>query len=379
MDMISVTFSSRLLFPAALSATALAIPAFAQSNQISGIDALREWNLVVLGDLNSSSEVEGRTFVGGDLTGTSSNYGIRATTSANGQPGLTVVGNVTGGHTNLNNGSGAIVGGDVSSGFNLNGPNQTVQVGGTISNTNVNQNIVQSNLGASNPAFVVNLEQDKTRLTGSLNSLSFEMGTLTKNSELTVQGNRGTFNAQPDAKGMAVFNISAADLDRIGEIQFNLNGADTAIVNVSGRSINLNDNFLGGTNNLGEHVIWNFPEAEDLKLTTAWGGSVLAPLADAETRNYIQGSAVFGNLAQNGEIHIGTFTGGYISPPSGGSSSGGDSSTGGDASSGGGSSSGGAVPVPEPGMFGLFALGVGGLVYMRRRAKQDRDEDGSEG
>jgi choice-of-anchor A domain-containing protein len=382
MDMISVAFSFRPLIPAAFAATALTLPVLAQNTPISGIDALREWNLVVLGDLNSSSEVEGRTFVGGDLSGNSSNYGIRATTSANGQPGLTVVGNVTGGHKNLNNGSGAIVGGNVSSGFNLNGPNQTVQVGGTISNTNVNQNIVQSNLGASNPAFVVNLEQDKTRLSGSLNSLSFEMGTLTKNSELTIQGNRGTFTAQPDAHGMAVFNISAADLDKIGEIQFNLNGADTAIVNVSGRSINLNDNFLGGTNNLGEHVIWNFPEAEELTLSTAWGGSVLAPLADAETRNYIQGSAVFGNLTQNGEMHIGTFTGGYISPPSGGSSSGGDSSTGGDTSSGGGSSSGGAVPVPEPGMFGLFALGVGGLIYMRRRrAKHDRDgdEDGSEG
>lgn len=365
-----MAFSFRPLLPAALIATAIAVPVLAQSNQISGIDALREWNLVVLGNLNSSSEVEGRTFVGGNLSGNSSNYGIRATTSANGQPGLTVVGDVTGGHKNLNNGSGAIVGGNVSSGFNLNGPNQTVKVGGSISNTNVNQNIVQSNIGASNPAFVVNLQQDKTRLTSSLNSLSYEMGSLKSNSQLTIQGNRGTFTAQPDAKGMAVFNISAADLDKIGEIQFNLNGADTAIVNVSGRTINLNDNFLGGTNNLGEHVIWNFPEAESLKLSTAWGGSVLAPLADAETRNYIQGSAVFGNLTQNGEMHIGTFTGGYSPPGSSTSSSGGTTSSGGTSS--GGSSSGGAVPVPEPGMFGLFALGVGGLLYMRRRrAKTD--------
>lgn len=370
-----MAFFSRRLLPVAVVAAALAVPVLAQSSQISGIDALREWNLVVLGDLNSSSEVEGRTFVGGNLSGNSSNYGIRATTSANGQPGLTVVGNVTGGHKNLNNGSGAIVGGNVSSGFNLNGPNQTVKVGGTISNTNVNQNIVQSNLGTSNPAFVVNLQQDKTRLSGSLNSLSYEMGTLKTNSQLTIQGNRGTFTAQPDAKGMAVFNISAADLDKIGEIQFNLNGADTAIVNVSGRAINLNDNFLGGTNNLGEHVVWNFPEAESLKLSTAWGGSVLAPLADAETRNYIQGSAVFGNLVQNGEMHIGTFKGGYVGQPGGSTSSGGGTTSSGGTSSG-GTSSGGAVPVPEPGMFGLFALGVGGLLYLRRRrAVQDSAGD----
>lgn len=352
-----MAFSFRSLALTTATAAALALPVLAQTSSITGIDALREWNLVVLGNLESSSEVEGRTFVGGNLTGNSSNYGIRSTTSPNGQPGLTVVGDVTGSHKNINNGSGAVVGGNVSSGLNLNGPNQTVKVGGTISNTNVNQNTVLSNLGTTDPAFVVGLQQSKTNLTSSLSSLSFEMGTLTKNSELTIQGNRGTFNAQPGANGVAVFNITSADLDRIGEIQFNLNGADTAIVNVSGRSINLNDNFLGGTNNLGEHLIWNFHEAETLTLSTAWGGSVLAPLADAETRNYIQGSAVFANLKQNGEMHVGTFKGGYVSPPGGGSSSG-------------GSSSGGAVPIPEPGMFGLFALGVGGLIYLRRRARR---------
>lgn len=365
-----LAFPTRILVSAALAATALTIPVRAQSKSITGIDALREWNLVVLGNLESSSEVEGRTFVGGNLTGNSSNYGIRAPTSPNGQPGLTVVGNVTGSHKNLNNGSGAVVGGNVTSGFNLNGPNQTVKVGGMIRNTNVNQNSVLSNLDQSNPAFGLGLQQQKTDLQSSLGSLSFDMGTLTANSQLSVQSNRGTFNARPNAQGLAVFNITAADLDRIGEIQFNLNGADTAIVNVSGRSINLNDNFLGGTNNLGERVIWNFPDAEELKLTTAWGGSVLAPLADAETRNYIQGSGVFGNLKQNGEMHIGTFNGGYVTSPPGGTSTGGDSSTGGGTSGGG--SIGGAVPVPEPGMFGLFGLGVAGLIlWRRRRASRD--------
>jgi choice-of-anchor A domain-containing protein len=366
-----LTFALRSFASTAVVAVSLAaLPVFAQSaSPITGIDALKEWNLVVLGNLESSSEVEGRTFVGGNLTGNSSNYNIRGgTPSTNGQPGLTVVGDVTGGHKNLNNGSGAVVGGNVSSGFNLNGSPQTVKVGGTISNTNVNQNTVVSNLGTTNPAFTVQLQQQKTQLADSMGSLSFSMGTLTSNSQLSIQGNKGVFTAQPNAQGLAVFNITAADLDKIGEIQFNLNGADTAIVNVSGRVINLNDNFLGGTNNLGEHVIWNFPDAEQLTLTTAWGGSVLAPLADAETRNYIQGSGVFGNLKQNGEMHVGTYAGTYTPPSTGGSSSGGSSS--------GGSSSGGSdpVPVPEPGMVGLFGLGVAGLLYLRRRRAKNGDE-----
>ena len=325
----------------------------------AGLDVLREWNLVVLGDLQSSSEVEGRTFVGGNLSGNSSNYNIKASTpSTNGQPGLTVVGNVIGGTKNLNNGSGAIIGGNVDSGFNLNGAAQTVKVGGTIKNTNVNQNTVQSGLGGSNPAFVQNLQQDRSLLTTSMTGLSHDLGQLTQNSSFTIAGNRGTFNAVPGADGVAVFNLTAADLNKIGEIRFNLNGADTAIVNVSGAAINLNDNFLGGTNNLGQNVIWNFPDATTMNVSTAWGGSVLAPKAAATTGNYIQGSAVFGSLVQNGEMHVGTYAGTYT-PPSGGSTS----------SSGGSSTSGGGTQVPEPGMLAMMLLGLLGLGFIVRRKR----------
>lgn len=339
----------RSLMSAGVAAVALFVAAPASAQSIAGLDALRTWNLVVLGDLTSSSEVEGRTFVGGNLNGNSSNYQIaNPTPSPLGIPGLTVVGDVNGSTKNLNNGSGAVIGGNVNSGFNLNGAAQTVKVGGTIANTNVNQNIVQSGLAASDPSFPVNLKQQGSLLSSSLTDLSKTLGGLDANSNLVVAGNRGTFNAVPNADGVAVFNISAADLDKIGEIQFNLNSADTAIVNVSGATVNLNDNFLGGTQGLGEHVIWNFPDATKLDASTAWGGSVLAPTAAATTGNYIQGSAVFGSLTQNGEFHLGTYTGTYNPPGTG--------------------NPGGGGPSPIPGeAVGLFALGAIGLWAMRRR------------
>lgn len=339
---------------AAAAALAASAPVCAQS--ISGIDALREWNLIVLGDLTSSSEVEGRTFVGGNLGGNSSNYQIRTpASSAYGTPGLIVVGDVLGGTKNLNNGSGALIGGTVFSGFNLNGAAQTVKVGGSIFKTNVNQNTVRSDLAGSDPAFAQNLKQERSLLTSSLTDLSRDMAHESANSVFSVQGNRGIFTATPGGDGKAVFNISAADLDRIGEISFNLNGADTAIVNVSGGFVRLNDNFLGGTAGLGEHVIWNFPDATNIDVSTAWGGSVLAPGAAAITRNYIQGSSVFGSLVQNGEFHLGTYTGGYVPPATP-------------------PDSGGPKPVPEPSSWAMFLIGMLGLgVFVARRRRQLAD------
>jgi choice-of-anchor A domain-containing protein len=340
-----------------LAHAAVGATAWADSEPL-GLDALRTYNLIVLGDLNSSSEVEGRTFVGGNLTGNSSNYEISSSVPAStySVPGLTVVGDVTGGAKNLDNGSGAVVGGNVTSGLNLNGAAQTVEVGGTISNTNVNQNTVQSGLTASNPAFTQNLQQYGSAMGTSMTNLSYQLGQMASTSTVTMNGSTGVFTAQPNASGVAVFNLTSAQLSSMSAVQFNTNGATTVVVNVTGTSITLSQNFLGGTDNLGQSVIWNFPDATTLTDTTAWGGSVLAPLATATTYNYIQGSAVFGSLTQDGEMHIGTYDGTYELPtdPSGSTSS---------------TSSGGSTTVPEPASMLLFAGGVAGLIW-RRRAKQ---------
>ncbi|MGE0665100.1 MAG: choice-of-anchor A family protein [Sphingomonadales bacterium] len=343
----------KTLLTAFVLVLACAAPAFAAA--VVSTDALREWNLIVFGDVTSSSEVEGRTFIGGNLSGGSSNYMIHTpAASPTGQPGLTVVGNVTGSHKSLNNGSGAVVGGDVTSGFNLNGPAQTVKVGGTIANTNVNQNTVQSGLAGSNQYFLSDLNQQKSLLQSSLTDLSGSLSQLASNSTVTVANNRATFVSAPNASGLAVFNMTAAQLAGASEIALNVNGADTVIINVSGENIALAKNFLGGTTGLGEKVIWNFHQAKNFSLSTAWGGSVLAPLAAASTSNYIEGSAVFASLQQNGEMHLGTYKGGYYPPlvPPGG-----DTSPGG----------GGSTRVPEPASW-LILLGALALLWAGRRS-----------
>ncbi len=348
-----------------LAGLVAALPSLAiASPTVVGVDALKEWNLIVLGDLTSSSEVEGRTFVGGNLSGNSSNYQIRTVpASSYSVPGLTVVGDVLGGAKNLNNGSGALIGGNVQSGLNLNGAVQTVKVGGSLSNTNINQNIVQSGLSASDPSFVSGLNQQKSLLASSMTDLSNSYAALAATAQVSISGNRATFNAVPGANGVGVFNLNAADLSRFGEIAFNANGADTVIVNVRGSSVRLDDNFLGNATGLGQHVIWNFPDATSLELTTAWKGSVLAPKAAAVTGNYIEGSAVFASLVQNGEFHLGTYVGTY-SP----SSSNPPSSSGG-SSGGAGSSGGSPAPIPTPGSVALMAAGLALLAIIARRRR----------
>jgi choice-of-anchor A domain-containing protein len=343
----------KTVFAAFALLCAFAAPALATS--VVGTDALREWNLIVFGNVTSNSEVEGRTFIGGNLDGTSSNYMIRTpAASPSGQPGLTVVGNVTGNTKNLNNGSGAVIGGNVTSGFNLNGPAQTVKVGGTISNTNVNQNTVQSGLAGSNQYFLSDLNQQKSLLQSSLTDLSGSLSKVASNSSVTIANNRATFISAPNASGLAVFNLTAAQLGQFSEIALNVNGADTVVINVSGENIALAKNFLGGTTGLGERVIWNFYEAKTISVSTAWGGSVLAPLAAATTSNYIEGSAVFASLVQNGEFHLGTYKGSYyppLVPPGGDTSPGGPDGN----------------KVPEPAAW-LILLGALALLWTGRRA-----------
>ncbi|WP_375291437.1 collagen-binding domain-containing protein [Qipengyuania sp.] len=338
----------RKLYLASLAALCVSfVPAPASAGTlITGLDAMREWNLIVLGNLTSSSEVEGRTFVGGNLTGNSSNYSIRQSgRSANGTAGLTVVGDVSGGHKNLNNGSGADIGGTVYSGFNLNGAPQTVNAGGQVKNTNINQNTVNANLGAS---FAGALAAQGAALTQSLGDLSSTLAGMSATNAATFAFNKATFDVVPDSMGQAVFSITAGQLDSIGEIQFNLNGAKTVIVNVSGANVTLNDNFLGSSNGLGQNVLWNFSEATTLNVGTRFAGSVLAPNAVAQLANYVQGSTVVKSMQQNGEIHLGTLGPDFSPTPSG--------------------------AVPEPATWAMLVLGFGmiggGMRAARRRTSR---------
>ena len=331
-----------LLLSQCLCASAQAAPA-------SALEALQQFNLIAFGDVNSTSHVDGRSYIGGNLTG-GDFVQHPASTPASAYAGLTVRGNAS----NVTvNGLGAVVGGKLSGNVINSGAaavlgnssnvnfNNAAYVGGSASATNFNGGRI-SDL-ANNAALLGQVAAaTSTDLKATLSGLSDQLSHLSSaGSSVNINGNRVTFNALADANGTAVFDLTAIDaiIFSLGEFEFNLNNATTIIFNTDETTYNISANFLGGSATLiGQKAIWNFYNATDLTLNSQFGGVVLATDAALENTQNIEGTVVVNSLTQSGEIHQQSFTG--------------------------------DVPeqkLPEPGSLGLL-LGSLALLALRRKA-----------
>ncbi len=86
-----------------VAATAALLPAAASAtgSATAALTALSQTNLIVLGNMTGGHEVEGKAFVGGNISGNASNYGIGRSNQgevASSAPTLTVGGNINGGN-----------------------------------------------------------------------------------------------------------------------------------------------------------------------------------------------------------------------------------------------------------------------------------------
>lgn len=268
--------------------TALAGPAAADI-------AFTDFNLVVLGNLDSTSEVEGRTAVRGNLSGPSSTYATKLT------PASAYLGVDT-----------LLVGGDLqSTTINLNAGN--LRLGGAQGATIVNYNgggLKIADAGAG--AMVDGLGDQMFAARGALSSYA-------ATAAVTMPGSQPAgvvFNAVPGAGGVAVFSVDGNSLfnnDKVQQMDLNLNGASSVIINVSGASVTWNfGNMVGGFTTAAARakVIWNFYEATSIDLTSkALNGSLLAPAAQVSFQGVIEGSAFVGSMTQRGEVHLPLYTG----------------------------------------------------------------------
>jgi choice-of-anchor A domain-containing protein len=284
-------------------------------------ELLNDYNLIVFGNATSSSDVDGTAFIGGNLTGGSYdghdvNTGVNALTvggnlsgsvTVNG-PGLAVGGNLATTNYNGNGGGNAYIGGSWtgSANFNLNNTGNVFLGGTKTGSGNVNGgNLFQNQNVQSN---VPNAGTVST-IQNTLTSYSNMLGGLAQNSNFTISGGTATFNATPNAQGLAVFDISSAQtfFSMVNQISFNLNGAKEVVVNVSGAgtsNLNIAANFLGGqAQTLATDTIWNFTDAQSITIGDQFGGDFLAVNAAVALNQNLEGTLVALSLTQNAEVH----------------------------------------------------------------------------
>lgn len=323
-----------------------AVPSHAAS-VVEAQQAMRELNLIVFGDMNGASNVEGKAFIGGNLTN-GTQFGVGRSNpgqslAPSDRPTLTVLGNASGNSIQLQNGSnggaglvgtppGVVVGGNLGgNGMNMNAQNAVVRVGGNASGVNgsngstittggsfsgnLNGAALSANQGAGfRNALVAEVTAERDALVANLSHFSNALADLeaTSGNSTAVFGSRLTFNAVDGGRGFSVFNMDAAFLSGFGEFDMVLaNPGLRVIVNIATPgSYQWNQNAIGGLNaSLNDNIIWNFADTTSLTLNRQIQGSVLAPFAAVRNFADLEGTLVAASFVQGGQLHLGTYGG----------------------------------------------------------------------
>lgn len=266
--------------------------------QVAGASAINDWNLIVRHNLTTSSEVEGRTIVGGNISGTS-NYGIKLLPPSNyvNVDSLVIGGTVGANNYQVNSGRARLFGSKGSANFNMNG-------GGAL---------IQNDSGVT--AMVNSAWADVVNASSYCSSLA-ATNTVTLPSG---QPAGVVFNSVLGPGGVAVFNVNGNALfqnNLVQQMDINMNGATTVVINVAGTNITYNGgNMVGGFNiPNASKIIWNFYQATTLNIDRHFFGAILAPNATMSNSTAIEGSVFTDTFNQNGEVHLPNFNGNIPAP-----------------------------------------------------------------
>ena len=265
----------------------------------AGATPISDFNLIAFGNLEGTSEVEGRAAIQGNVSTGSTNYvtraaGLSSPVSTNGLgvlDGLIIGGNVTGNPINVNNGANTRIGGTTGAIINSNG-------GGSVT---------------ENDAGVADIFAD---INFAVQSAETFFGSQTVNSTIDLSdGNRVVFDSNP-VGGISVFQASSIDLfmrngqfDLVGDLS-----ADLFLIQVTGSNdistSGLNPNsFEFNDDAFQSRIVFFFEDADentDLQFNGGLGGSILARLADLEVTTSLEGTVIVNDITLNGEIHLPT-------------------------------------------------------------------------
>ncbi|HEX4262570.1 MAG TPA: choice-of-anchor A family protein [Acetobacteraceae bacterium] len=318
------------------------------------LSLLQQFNLIDLGNLQASSDIEGRAFVAGNMSGNGFSMGVagKVTASPAGYNTLIVDGSATTGGINIGTG-GFTVGGNANSLEANSAAGAVSTVAGNVTgNTAVNGGTLHYG-GSFSGNF--NGSGSKTQVTGlssdplpastfaPLQGLSATLAGLAPSGTVSMVSGTATFVAAPGASGYAVFDVDAGVASQIFDANgfaFDLGTATSAIINVSGADT-ITDMTNFNDSSLAPSLLWNFIGTTTLDLDREFNGTILADDATVTNETQINGTLLAANANLDGELHSTPYAGGL---PDGGSSQ----------------------PVPEPADGAVLGIGLLGLVAVRR-------------
>ena len=283
----------------------------------AGAAVLASYNLITLGDLSTSSDVENRTIVCGSLvSGSSANFGIHIVSSSSSAASYSLELNgqiVSGNGIQVNAGS-------LGVGTN---PAHTIVANGVVGYTLDGRTV---NMNGGNQGATINVEANLTAkctsLTNNLQTLSSNLAALsnTPGNNVTIptsqSGPLNFYVNNVDVNGMAVFNLNGNTVlnnPLVQQIEIIIgtsvsSSLQLVVINLSGTSISFSyGNFVGPwlTSILTgrSHTIWNLPQATSLTINSNWMGALLAPYAVVTTSVNIDGATAVLSLTTTAELH----------------------------------------------------------------------------
>jgi choice-of-anchor A domain-containing protein len=205
----------------------------AHAGALSASDIFSQFNVVVFGTFSSTSDVEGRTVVGGNLTGGATFDLNPAGAAASSYSALTVYGSVTsGGNFNIDNGGGLTIAGSNAGSFNLNGGGFASVGGSNSGNISATNGSGTVTVGGGNSG-TLQLSNGGTVYVGGGNAgaITLNNGSASTNSVSVIGNNTNTITVNGSGSVAIAGNTGSVNLNG-GSLSYT--GSQTGNLNMNG-------------------------------------------------------------------------------------------------------------------------------------------------